>query len=269
MRNDAPIGMFDSGIGGLTVAKALLERLPRESLHYVGDTAHMPYGDKSPERLKAYSMGIAKRLLDRGCKALVIACNSASSNALEEVRALAGPDIPVVDVVHPVVDFAARHHAQGHLGLIGTRATVSSGIYNVLLNQHGIRVEALATPLLASAIEEGFHNGTMSKAVVEAYFSDGWASDKDALILACTHYPLVMDEICAQLPSGMPVLDAPNIISRHVEDVLSKGGLLSTSPHPSHRFEVTDWTPSFADGAAHIMSQDVELVEVVWPDEMG
>ena len=86
MTNDAPIGMFDSGIGGLTIAKALLERLPRESLRYVGDTAHMPYGDKSPERLRAYSMGIAERLLNQGCKMLVIACNSASSNALDEVQ---------------------------------------------------------------------------------------------------------------------------------------------------------------------------------------
>ena len=89
MTNDAPIGMFDSGIGGLTIAKALLERLPRESLRYVGDTAHMPYGDKSPERLRAYAMGIAERLLNQGCKMLVIACNSASSNALKDVRAMA------------------------------------------------------------------------------------------------------------------------------------------------------------------------------------
>jgi glutamate racemase len=266
MSNDAPIGMFDSGIGGLTIAKALLERLPRESLRYVGDTAHMPYGDKSPERLKEYATGIAQRLLGQGCKALVVACNSASSNAMEEVRELAGPDVPVFDVVHPVVEWAAQHHPGGDLGLIGTRATVQSGLYNRLLLARGIRVESLATPLLASAIEEGFHNGTISHAVVEAYFADGWASCKDALVLACTHYPLVMDDIRAQLPGDMAVLDAPSIVSQHVEHVLGKRGLLAAGSSPSRRFEVTDWTQSFADGAAHILGQPVELVEVAWPE---
>ena len=186
MSNNAPIGMFDSGIGGLTIAKVLLQRLPMESLCYVGDTAHMPYGDKSPERLKAYAVGIAQRLLDRGCKALVVACNSASSNALEEVRSLVGPDIPVIDVVQPVVDWAALHHPHGELALIGTRATVQSGLYERLLSAQGLKVTSRATPLLASAIEEGFHNGTISSAVVEAYFADGWAADKDALLLACS-----------------------------------------------------------------------------------
>ena len=266
MSNDAPIGMFDSGIGGLTIAKALLERLPRESLRYVGDTAHMPYGDKSPERLKEYATGIAQRLLDQGCKALVVACNSASSNAMEEVRELAGPEVPVIDVVHPVVEWAAQHHPGGELGLIGTRATVQSGLYDELLLARGICVESLATPLLASAIEEGFHNGTISHAVVEAYFADGWAAGKDALVLACTHYPLVMEDIRAQLPQGMAVLDAPSIVSHHVENVLRERGLLASGISPTRRFEVTDWTQSFADGAVHILGQPVELVEVAWPE---
>ena len=266
MSNDAPIGMFDSGIGGLTIAKALLERLPRESLRYVGDTAHMPYGDKSPERLKEYATGIAQRLLDQGCKALVVACNSASSNAMEEVRALAGPEVPVIDVVQPVVDWASQHHPGGQLGLIGTRATVQSGLYDRLLTERGVKVESLATPLLASAIEEGFHNGTISHAVVEAYFADGWANSKDALVLACTHYPLVMDDIRDQLPRGMAVLDAPSIVSLRVEEVLRVHGLLSANNASTRHFEVTDWTQSFADGAAHILGQPVKLVEVAWPE---
>ena len=166
MSNDAPIGMFDSGIGGLTIAKALLQRLPMESLCYVGDTAHMPYGDKSPERLKAYAVGIAQRLLDRGCKALVVACNSASSNALDEVRDLVGPDIPVIDVVQPVVDAASLHHPHGELALIGTRATVQSGLYERLLSAQGLTVTSRATPLLAGAIEEGF---TMAPSQVQLW----------------------------------------------------------------------------------------------------
>ena len=268
MSNDAPIGMFDSGIGGLTLAKALLERLPRESLRYVGDTAHMPYGDKSPERLRTYAMGIADRLLDQGCKVLVVACNSASSNALEDVRALAGPDIPVVDVVHPVVDWAAQHHPKGRLALIGTRATVQSGMYESLMHNRGLSVTSRATPLLASAIEEGFHNGTISSAVVEAYFANGWASDKEALVLACTHYPLVMRDIQAQLPEDMVVLDAPRIVAQRVEEVLAAHQGLANSDAPAHRFEVTDWTQSFADGAAHIMGDRIELHETPWPETL-
>ena len=258
--------MFDSGIGGLTIAKALLERLPRESLRYVGDTAHMPYGDKSPERLKEYATGIAERLLNQGCKALVVACNSASSNALEEVRSLAGPNIPVIDVVQPVVDWAELHYTQGELALIGTRATVQSGLYEKLLSARGITVTSRQTPLLASAIEEGFHNGTISSAVVEAYFADGWAADKDALILACTHYSLVMDEICALLPHRVAVLDAPRIVAERVASVLDACKTLSVSTAPTRQFEVTDWTQSFADGAAHILGMSVNLVDAPWPE---
>ena len=176
---DAPIGIFDSGIGGLTIAKALVERLPRESLYYVGDTAHMPYGDKSPERLNEYASGIAQRLTQAGCKALVVACNSASSNALDAVRKVAGPKVPVIGVVEPVVHWAQLHHPQGTLSLIGTRATVQSGVYQTRMKAHGLALRTRATPLLASAIEEGFHNGTIPEAVVKAYFADGWAQDTD------------------------------------------------------------------------------------------
>jgi glutamate racemase len=133
------------------------------------------------------------------------------------------------------------------------------------MQSRGLSVTSKATPLLASAIEEGFHNGTISNAVVEAYFADGWAVDKDALVLACTHYPLVMQNIQAQLPETMVVLDGPHIVAQHVEEVLSNRQLLATSEAPSHRFEVTDWTQSFADGAAHIMGNRIELQETPWP----
>ena len=146
-----------------------------------------PTGTKSPERLRAYSLGIAERLFESGLQNVGHRVQLGfESNALEDVRALAGPDIPVVDVVHPVVDWAAHRHPKGSLALIGTRATVQSGMYESLMQANGLSVTSRATPLLASAIEEGFHNGTISTAVVEAYFADGWASDRDALVLACT-----------------------------------------------------------------------------------
>ena len=266
---DAPIGIFDSGIGGLTIAKALVERLPRESLYYVGDTAHMPYGDKSPERLNAYASGIAQRLTQAGCKALVVACNSASSNALDAVRKVAGPKVPVIGVVEPVVHWAQSHHPQGTLSLIGTRATVQSGVYQTRMKAHGLALRTRATPLLASAIEEGFHNGTIPEAVVKAYFADGWAQDTDGLVLACTHYPLAMSLIQAQLRPDMPILDAPSIVAEEVARVLSDQHLLSVGEAPAHRFEVTDWTRSFADGASHIMGSSIDLVQVEWSKSYG
>ena len=265
MPSQAPIGIFDSGIGGLTVAKAIVSCMPHESIHYVGDTAHMPYGEKSPDRLKEYAGRIAQHLLSSGCKALVVACNSASSNALDEVRALAGPEVPVIDVVHPLVAHAANRHPGGSLGLIGTRATVESRLYDRLLEAHGLKVTSLPTPLLASAIEEGFHNGTISKAVVEAYFADGWARDKEALILACTHYPLVGEEIRGLLPPNVAILDAPSTVARALQQALDAANLLAQPGVAKQRFEVSDWTQAFADGASHIMGRPIELYQTSFP----
>ena len=262
---NAPIGIFDSGIGGLTVAKALVERLPRESLYYVGDTAHMPYGDKSVDSLKEYAAGISQRFVDAGCKAVVVACNSASSNALDTVKAAMGPR-----------SCRRRGSARGELGgaappweevaLVGTRATVDSGVYQAKLAEANVATKVRATPLLASAIEEGFHNGTISEAVVNAYFADQWTAGTEALILACTHYPLAMDQIMAVLNEPLTVVDGPAIVADAVAAALAHLGLSAheDAPQGRHRFEVTDWTGSFAQGAKHIMQSDLNLQEVGW-----
>ena len=263
---NAPIGIFDSGIGGLTVAKALVERLPRESLYYVGDTAHMPYGDQSVDSLKEYAAGISKRFVDAGCKAVVVACNSASSNALDTVKAAMGPGVPVVDVVQPVVDWVAQHHLGMEVALVGTRATVDSGVYQSKLAEVNVATKVRATPLLASAIEEGFHNGTISEAVVNAYFADQWTAGTTALILACTHYPLAMDQIMAVLNESLTVVNGPAIVVDAVAEALAHRslGAPSDAVQGGHRFEVTDWTRSFAQGAKHIMQSDLNLQEVGW-----
>jgi glutamate racemase len=263
---NAPIGIFDSGIGGLTVAKALVERLPRESLYYVGDTAHMPYGDKSVDSLKEYAAGISKRFVDAGCKAVVVACNSASSNALDTVKAAMGAHVPVIDVVQPVVNWVAQYYSGKQVALVGTRATVDSGIYQAKLAEANVGTKVRATPLLASAIEEGFHNGTISEAVVNAYFADQWTAGTTALILACTHYPLAMDKIIEMLNEPLNVVDGPAIVADALAEALAHLGL--GAPEDSslgrHRFEVTDWTGSFAQGAKHIMQSDLNLQEVGW-----
>ena len=204
--------------------------------------------------------------MDAGCKAVVVACNSASSNALDTVKATMGPGIPVVDVVQPVVNWVAQHHPGMKVALVGTRATVDSGVYQTKLAAANVATKVRATPLLASAIEEGFHNGTISEAVVNAYFADQWTAGTEALILACTHYPLAMDQIMAVLNQPLTVVGGPAIVADAVATALAHLGLSAheEAPQGRHRFEVTDWTGSFAQGAKHIMQSDLNLQEVGW-----
>ncbi len=264
-----PIGIFDSGIGGLTVARAACDLLPNESILYFGDTAHLPYGEKSPELIRKYSTRIALHLLNSGCKAIVVACNSASSNALEQVRQAVGPSIPVIDMVNPVVEsLYSGSQSSGSIGLIGTRATISSGLYSSAVNDLNSRggasysLKSRPTPLLASAIEEGFHNDTIPGAVLEAYLDDGYFDDVDSMILGCTHYPLVREEVIRLLPDSVDVIDPPAIIARALKTKLSELNLLSNSDDASNRFQVSDLTENFRLGAIRFFGSDIDLEEV-------
>jgi len=272
-----PIGIFDSGIGGLTVARAACDLLPNESILYFGDTAHLPYGEKSPELIRKYSTRIALHLVNSGCKAIVVACNSASSNALQQVKEAVGDTIPVVDMVHPVVEAICRVDSSESVsdcnikvGLIGTRATISSGLYKSAveaLNQtRGSSIDLISrpTPLLASAIEEGFYNDTIPGAVLEAYLEDGYFSEVDSMILGCTHYPLVRDEVMSMLPKSVEVIDSPKIVALALKSKLENLGLLNAdSALSSNRFQVSDLTENFRLGAQRFFSSDIDLEEVV------
>ena len=272
-----PIGIFDSGIGGLTVARAACDLLPNESILYFGDTAHLPYGEKSPELIRKYSTRIALHLVNSGCKAIVVACNSASSNALRQVVDAVGESIPVIDMVHPVVEAICSEESSESVsdcnkkvGLIGTRATISSGLYKSAveaLNQtRGSSIDLISrpTPLLASAIEEGFYNDTIPGAVLEAYLEDGYFSEVDSMILGCTHYPLVRDEVMSMLPKSVEVIDSPKIVALVLKSKLENLGLLNAdSAVSSNRFQVSDLTENFRLGAQRFFSSDIDLEEVV------
>lgn len=272
-----PIGIFDSGIGGLTVARAACDLLPNESILYFGDTAHLPYGEKSPELIRKYSTRIALHLVNSGCKAIVVACNSASSNALRQVVDAVGESIPVIDMVHPVVEAICSEESSESVsdcnkkvGLIGTRATISSGLYKSAveaLNQtRGSSIDLISrpTPLLASAIEEGFYNDTIPGAVLEAYLEDGYFSEVDSMILGCTHYPLVRDEVMSMLPKSVEVIDSPKIVALALKSKLENLGLLNAdSAELSNRFQVSDLTENFRLGAQRFFSSDIDLEEVV------
>jgi glutamate racemase len=268
-----PIGIFDSGIGGLTVARATCDLLPHESILYFGDTAHLPYGEKSPELIQRYSTRIALHLVNSGCKAIVVACNSASSNALEQVREAVGSSIPVIDMVHPVVDSlydSKTNVSESKVGLIGTRATISSGLYDKAVLQHNqqsessVHIYSRPTPLLASAIEEGFYNDTIPGAVLEAYIEDGYFNEVDSIILGCTHYPLVSKELQALLPAKVEIVNSPLIVAQFLKLKLVELGIsnMSDNTPADNVFQVSDLTENFRLGAQRFFGSDITLEEV-------
>lgn len=242
-----PIGIFDSGIGGLTVAHAIRRVLPQENLIYFGDTAHLPYGDKSEAAIQAYSVRIADLLLRKGCKVIVIACNSASSAAYELLKEYVRKDAHILNVIDPMVDLVVSHYAGKAVGLIGTKRTVQSGIYakKVEETNRNIIVHSVATPLLAPMIEEGFFNNQISHEIIAQYLAEPALADIEALILACTHYPLIKKEINDYYSGKIPILDSSEVVARALHAHLKENLLLNSNNAPFQHFYVSDYTPSF------------------------
>jgi glutamate racemase len=260
-RKTQPIGIFDSGIGGLTVAYAIKKLLPNESMIYFGDTAHLPYGDKSEAAIQAYSIRIANILLQKGCKVIVIACNSASSAAYELLKEYVHKDTHIINVIDPMVAYVAQHFRERNIGLIGTKRTVQSGVYTRKIDEAkvGITVHSLATPLLAPMIEEGFFNNQISHEIIAQYLSDPGLNNIDALILACTHYPLIKKEIDQYYQSKMHILDSSEIVAQALKVLLEKEKLLNTSQEVSDHFLVSDYTESFESSARMFFHDSVHL----------
>jgi glutamate racemase len=246
-RASQPIGIFDSGIGGLTVAHAIQQVLPHERMIYFGDTAHLPYGDKSEAAIQAYSIKIADVLLKMDCKVIVIACNSASSAAYELLKEYVGKRAHIVNVIDPMVELVTQRFAGKRVGLIGTKRTVQSGVYRKKVDeaQTNIELHQLATPLLVHMIEEGFFDNRISHDIIDQYLSDTSLQNIDALILACTHYPLIKKEISEYYQHTVSVLDSSEQVAASLHRYLLRAGLLNDAPAPTHQFLVSDYTESF------------------------
>src|SRR5690554_6133599 len=212
----SPIGIFDSGIGGLTVAKAVKNLLPNEQIIYFGDTAHLPYGDKSTASIQAYSIKIADVLLRSECKLILIACNSASAAAYELVSAYVASKASVFNVIDPVVDYLRENHRDKKVGLIGTKQTVGSGVYRKKVDSLGenIKFVALATPLLAPMIEEGFHRNDVSYKIIETYLGHADLKELDALVLGCTHYPLIKKQVGQFYEGQVEIIDSSEMVAK-------------------------------------------------------
>ena len=263
-KSESPIGLFDSGVGGLTVASAIKSVLPNESMIYFGDTAHLPYGDKSRETIIQYSLSIAKFLLDKGCKIILIACNSASSNAFSEIRAFVGDRAEVLNVIDPVVEHVGNDNSINSIGVIGTKATINSGSYEkcVLKLRPKMKVSSLATPLFVPMIEEGFISDDISNAIVEAYLSRPELKDIDSLILGCTHYPIIMDQIYQFFNPKINVLDSAKIVAEKLKLILLEKNLLNHQGQPKHQFFVSDHTEYFDIIAKLFFGDKIDMTKV-------
>lgn len=264
MSSPQPIGVFDSGIGGLTVASAIRKVLPNEKIIYFGDTAHMPYGDKSPEAIKYYSLKIGKFLQEKGCKVIVIACNTASSLGYDDLKQFLGDSVPVFNVIDPVVKSVAESKGYEKVGVIGTKATIGSGVYARKINELNpeLKVRSLATPLLAPMIEEGFFENNISQAVINSYLSAPKLKNINALILACTHYPLIKKEIESFYGNQVDILNTASIVADDVKMQLEQLQLTNKETVPyKDEFYVSDLTPSFELSTKLFFGDKIDLIQ--------
>lgn len=257
----SPIGIFDSGIGGLTVAERIIRDFPTEDIVYFGDTAHLPYGDKSEELIRQYSRRISEFLIDEKCKLIIIACNTASSVAYEELSRDFGSKVFFVNVVDPAARGISKMKGVSDIGIIGTQRTIRSDIYAEKLKQlrPEMRVHSLATPLLAPMIEAGFFNHQISETVIETYLSDEKLKPIQALILACTHYPLIKTQIEQFYKGRTRVFDSTDFISEEVGIILDKYRLHSEKKNRKDHFYVSDLTESFEKTTRLFFKGEIEL----------
>lgn len=265
---DLPIGVFDSGVGGLTVLRALMHRLPAENLLYLGDTARVPYGTRSPETVLRYAERVAGHLYTRGIKALVIACNTATTWALPALEATGERlGVPVIGVIRPGVRRALELTRSGHVAVIGTEGTVRGRRYEEELraSRPDVRVDALACPLFVALAEEGWTSDPIADLVAERYLAP-LRGGADTLILGCTHYPLLSEAIARALP-GVTLVDSASATAETVAATLTLRGLLRGGGVGRQRYLVTDNLSRFLAVGRHFLGREPSPAEVVDIDD--
>jgi len=263
MSQDArPIGVFDSGLGGLTSVREIFRQLPNESVVYFGDTARLPYGSKSRETVVRFSLEIAGFLLHQRIKCLLVACNTASSYALETLGERL--DVPVIGVIEPAVRAAVARRAGGRIGLIGTLGTVASGAYErgVAALDPAATVVARACPLFVPLIEEGWFDHAVTRMVAETYLSELSRASLDALILGCTHYPLIAPLLQNVMGPRVTLIDSGAEAARATATLLRERGQLAAGP-PEHHFYLSDEPRNFTTIARAFLGRDLTPTRVV------
>lgn len=264
--NNQPIGIFDSGVGGLTVAHAIKQILPGENLIYFGDTAHLPYGDKSAESIRFYSGRIAEFLIRHNAKVVLIACNSASASAFDFLKEQFSSQTIILDVIDPVINYIASRKFS-KIGVIGTKRTIISGTYEQKVTKISpeTSVISMATPLFVPMIEEGFIFDDISNAIIRTYLSNQSLEGIQALILGCTHYPIIRNQIAKFFNFNVEVVDSARIVSAFLKEVLEKNDLLGKSATVKDQFFVSDYTDYFEKIARMFFEGDINLKKAdIW-----
>ena len=237
-----------------------------EQIIYFGDTAHLPYGDKSKELIRAYSLAITDFLLhQKHCKCIVIACNTASAAAYEYIRDQYKGSVPIFNVIDPIIEAVIADDAIQRVGIIATKTTIQSGVYQEKLHRRkpSLPFTALATPLLAPMIEEGFFNNSISETVIHNYLQQPELQNIDALILGCTHYVMIKNEIDKYYSGKVKLFDSTAIVATKLKAILDKEQLLTTTPLGENIFYVSDYTDSFELSAKAFYGSSIRLEKVV------
>ena len=264
----SPVGVFDSGVGGLTVLRALIAALPHEHFVYLGDTARLPYGTKSPQTVARYSVRAAEALVERGIKALVVACNTASASALPVLRQRF-PELPVIGVIEPGARAATETSASGRIAVLATEGTVKGGAYveAILALRPDAHVTQIAAQIFVALAEEGWSEGTAVDAVAERYLAHLDAR-VDTVVLGCTHFPLLAGAIAKQVGPGRRVVDSAATTARATATELSARGIASQETGPGQiRLLATDSPERFARVGARflgssIVERNVEAIDL-------
>ena len=259
---DAPIGVFDSGIGGLTVAQAIMRQLPGESLIYFGDTARVPYGPKSPETVRRYSHEIAAFLLEQGVKAIVVACNTATAHALPMLEAEL--TVPVIGVVGPGARAAVKASRRGRIGVIGTEGTIKSGAYAKAI--HAESPDAIVTvracPLFVPLVEEGWNDSEATRLIAAEYLAPFAHDEVDTLVLGCTHYPLLKRVIGETIGRSVRLIDSAEETAVDTRRMLDAHGLSTAANEGTYRFVASDDPAQFLQLGQRFFGDALERVEI-------
>lgn len=265
--NDAPIGVFDSGLGGLTVLRAVAEQLPHENLVYLGDSARVPYGTRSAQTVVNYARACSRKLREHDIKLLVVACNTVSAVALEILGNEL--DFPILGVIGPGARAGARASKRGRVGVLATPGTVLSGAYPRAIAAFDPKVQVFteAAPLLVPLVEEGWVDGEVPRLAVRKYLEGLVQHDIDALVLGCTHYPLlapvIAREVSALRGSEMPVVDSAHAVAAELAELLAQKQLsASAGATGTLRILVTDMPNKFREMASRFLGRDVGSLDV-------
>lgn len=252
--DNRPIGVFDSGIGGLTVVNSLISHIPSETIYYVGDTGRVPYGNKSSSNIKNYSEEIVSWLVKEDCKMVVVACNTASSIAINHLKKHFS--IPILGVIDPGVNYAMNITKNGNIGVIGTEATIRSNAYGEKIKSldSNIQISGKACPLFVPLVEEGLTKGEIPYLIAYSYLKDLLKTNIDTVILGCTHYPMLKSVISKVLGKNVELVDSAEMVAKEVLNNLKKYNLSADETKKNIHFHVTDSADLFCNLASKFLN---------------